>query len=188
MIRMLQVSHPLRVVARWMRCRNYQPRTRNDCNAPHVCCNKGSFYANGSLTMACTAIIKSEQNIFQGIFFTVIFRYIININFHEQLFLMRILRSTSKGKFFIFFSSFFFFIRLMQMEVMSLEDVYWVEDNAARAALGKDLPRWTQARQTLPTSKEDLETLKADLWSAVVKNSQHQDAWTWGMILFHRFS
>jgi len=67
------------------------------------------------------------------------------------------------------------------MEVMSLEDVYWVEDNAARTALGKDLPRWTQARQTLPTSKEDLETLKADLWSAVVKNSQHQDAWTWGM-------
>jgi len=66
------------------------------------------------------------------------------------------------------------------MEVMSLEDVYWVEDNAARTALGKDLPRWTQARQTLPTSKEDLETLKADLWSAVVKNSQHQDAWTWG--------
>lgn len=68
----------------------------------------------------------------------------------------------------------------MQMEVMSLEDVYWVEDNAARAALGKDLPRWIQARQTLPTSKEDLEALKADLWSAVVKNSQHQDAWTWG--------
>lgn len=67
------------------------------------------------------------------------------------------------------------------MEVMSLEDVYWVEDNAARAALGKDLPRWTEARQSLPTSKEDLETLKADLWSAVVKNSQHQDAWTWGM-------
>lgn len=74
-------------------------------------------------------------------------------------------------------------VRLMQMEVMSLEDVYWVEDNAARAALGKDLPRWIQARQTLPTSKEDLETLKADLWSAVVKNSQHQDAWTWGILV-----
>ena len=73
------------------------------------------------------------------------------------------------------------------MEVMSLEDVYWVEDTAARAALGKDLPRWTQARQMLPTSKEDLETLKADLWSAVVKNSQHQDAWTWGIISFPLF-
>ncbi|OAD62391.1 hypothetical protein WN48_07262 [Eufriesea mexicana] len=73
--------------------------------------------------------------------------------------------------------------KLMQMEVMSLEDVYWVEDNAARAALGKDLQRWMQVRQTLPTSKEDLETLKADLWSAVVKNSQHQDAWTWGEML-----
>lgn len=64
---------------------------------------------------------------------------------------------------------------------MSLEDVYWMEDNAVRTALGKDLPRWKQARQTLPISKEDLETLKADLWSAVVKNSQHQDAWTWGI-------
>lgn len=68
------------------------------------------------------------------------------------------------------------------MEVMSLEDVYWVEDNAVRPTLGKDLQRWIQARQTLPTSKEDLETLKADLWSAVVKNSQHQDAWTWGKL------
>ncbi|XP_018314585.1 apoptosis-resistant E3 ubiquitin protein ligase 1 isoform X1 [Mycetomoellerius zeteki] len=76
-----------------------------------------------------------------------------------------------------------YYQKLMQMEVMSLEDVYWVEDNAARTALGKDLPRWTQARQMLPTSKEDLETLKADLWSAVVKNSQHQDAWTWGGML-----
>ncbi|XP_020287983.1 apoptosis-resistant E3 ubiquitin protein ligase 1 [Pseudomyrmex gracilis] len=76
-----------------------------------------------------------------------------------------------------------YYQRLMQMEVMSLEDVYWMEDNAVRTALGKDLPRWKQARQTLPISKEDLETLKADLWSAVVKNSQHQDAWTWGGML-----
>ncbi|XP_012283747.1 apoptosis-resistant E3 ubiquitin protein ligase 1 isoform X1 [Orussus abietinus] len=73
--------------------------------------------------------------------------------------------------------------KLMQMEVGSLEDVYWVEDNAARAALGKDLPRWMEARQSLPTSKEDLEALKAELWSSVVKNSQHQDAWTWGAFL-----
>ncbi|XP_014226475.1 apoptosis-resistant E3 ubiquitin protein ligase 1 isoform X1 [Trichogramma pretiosum] len=73
--------------------------------------------------------------------------------------------------------------RLLQMEVLSLEDVYWVEDNAVRVALGKDLPRWIQARQTLPTSKEDLDVLKADLWSSVVKNSQHQDAWTWGGML-----
>lgn len=68
------------------------------------------------------------------------------------------------------------------MEVVSLEDVYWVEDHAARAALGKDLAKWTQARQELPTSKEDLAALKADLWSSVVKNSQHQDAWTWGKL------
>ncbi|KAG8037554.1 hypothetical protein G9C98_005764 [Cotesia typhae] len=71
----------------------------------------------------------------------------------------------------------------MQMDVLSLEDVYWVEDNEARSTLGKDLPRWIQARQTLPTSKDDLESLKADLWSSVVKNSQHQDAWTWGGML-----
>ncbi|XP_014609312.1 PREDICTED: apoptosis-resistant E3 ubiquitin protein ligase 1 isoform X5 [Polistes canadensis] len=73
-----------------------------------------------------------------------------------------------------------YYQKLMQMDVMSLEDVYWVEDTAAQATLGKDLQRWIQARQALPTSKRDLETLKADLWSAVVKNSQHQDAWTWG--------
>lgn len=74
------------------------------------------------------------------------------------------------------------FVRLLQMEVTSLADVYWFDDNvAARATFGKDLTRWLQARQTLPTSKENLEALKADLWSAVVKNSQHQDAWTWGM-------
>jgi len=74
-----------------------------------------------------------------------------------------------------------YFVRLLQMEVTSLADVYWFDDNvAARTTFGKDLPRWLQARQTLPTSKENLETLKADLWSAVVKNSQHQDAWTWG--------
>jgi len=73
------------------------------------------------------------------------------------------------------------------MEVTSLADVYWFDDNvAARTTFGKDLPRWLQARQTLPTSKENLESLKADLWSAVVKNSQHQDAWTWGTN-FRRF-
>ncbi|XP_074103337.1 apoptosis-resistant E3 ubiquitin protein ligase 1 isoform X2 [Cotesia typhae] len=76
-----------------------------------------------------------------------------------------------------------YYQKLMQMDVLSLEDVYWVEDNEARSTLGKDLPRWIQARQTLPTSKDDLESLKADLWSSVVKNSQHQDAWTWGGML-----
>ncbi|CAG5108850.1 Similar to AREL1: Apoptosis-resistant E3 ubiquitin protein ligase 1 (Homo sapiens) [Cotesia congregata] len=76
-----------------------------------------------------------------------------------------------------------YYQKLMQMDVLSLEDVYWVEDNEARSTLGKDLPRWIQARQTLPTSKDDLESLKSDLWSSVVKNSQHQDAWTWGGML-----
>ncbi|XP_011496613.1 PREDICTED: apoptosis-resistant E3 ubiquitin protein ligase 1 [Ceratosolen solmsi marchali] len=76
-----------------------------------------------------------------------------------------------------------YYQRLMQMEVVSLEDVYWVEDNLVRTALGEDLPRWVLARQTLPTSKEDLDVLKAELWSSVVKNSQHEDAWTWGGML-----
>lgn len=42
---------------------------------------------------------------------------------------------------------------------------------------------WSHARQRLPTSKPQLDTLKADLWSTVVKSSQHQDAWTWGGML-----
>lgn len=67
------------------------------------------------------------------------------------------------------------------MDVSSLEDVYWLEDSRARSIVGKDFSPWTAARQALPTSKDDLENLKADLWSAVVKNSQHEDAWTWGM-------
>ena len=103
---MLQVSHPLRVVARWTRCRNYQPRTRNDCNAPHVCCNKGSFCANGSPTMACTAIIKSEQNIFHSYFFN---RY--SKNFYGRLFVIYEY-SRSKGEIcfsFPFLLFFFFF-------------------------------------------------------------------------------
>lgn len=68
------------------------------------------------------------------------------------------------------------------MDVNSLEDVYWVEDHVARAALiGKDMPRWIQARQSLPTSKDDLENLKTDLWNTVVKNSQHDEGvWTLG--------
>lgn len=73
--------------------------------------------------------------------------------------------------------------RLLQVDVSSLEDVYWLEDSRARSIVGKDFSPWTAARQALPTSKDDLENLKADLWSAVVKNSQHEDAWTWGGML-----
>lgn len=65
----------------------------------------------------------------------------------------------------------------------SLEDVYWLEDSRARQILGKDSTVWSEARQKLPTSKSLLESLKADLWSTVVKSSQHQDAWTWGGML-----
>lgn len=73
--------------------------------------------------------------------------------------------------------------RLVAVEVASLEDVYWLEDSRASQVLGKDWSIWSQARQRLPTSKPLLESLKADLWSTVVKSSQHQDAWTWGGML-----
>lgn len=73
--------------------------------------------------------------------------------------------------------------RLTASEIISLEDVYWLEDSRASQVLGKDWQLWSQARQRLPTSKPLLESLKADLWSTVVKSSQHQDAWTWGGML-----
>lgn len=61
--------------------------------------------------------------------------------------------------------------------------MYWLEDSRASQVLGKDWPVWSQARQRLPTSKPQLELLKSDFWSTVVKSSQHQDAWTWGGML-----
>ncbi|XP_022903432.1 apoptosis-resistant E3 ubiquitin protein ligase 1 isoform X1 [Onthophagus taurus] len=73
--------------------------------------------------------------------------------------------------------------RLLSLEVASLEDVYWFEDNKARVALQKDFTQWSGARQSLPIDKQRLEALKADLWSEVVKSSNHQDAWTWGGML-----
>lgn len=63
----------------------------------------------------------------------------------------------------------------------ALDDVYWLEDSRSRQLFGKDFAAWTAARQSLPTSKNSLESLKAELWSKVVKDSRHQDAWTWGM-------
>ncbi|XP_026733196.1 apoptosis-resistant E3 ubiquitin protein ligase 1 isoform X1 [Trichoplusia ni] len=76
------------------------------------------------------------------------------------------------------------YTKLLSLDVSSLEDVYWLEDSTARHVLDpKDFGAWSAARQSLPTGKEALQTLKADLWSAVVKNSKHQDAWTWGGML-----
>lgn len=74
----------------------------------------------------------------------------------------------------------FYYPRLLSLEVTSLEDVYWLEDTKAKTVLQKDFSKWSVARQSLPTSKQHLEALKADLWSEVVKSSSHQDAWTWG--------
>lgn len=73
--------------------------------------------------------------------------------------------------------------RLIATEVTSLEDVYWLEDSRAMQILGKDFTTWNQVRQKLPTSKSQLEALKAELWSTVVKTSNHQDAWTYGGML-----
>nr|CAD7261386.1 unnamed protein product [Timema shepardi] len=72
---------------------------------------------------------------------------------------------------------------LLQVDVSSLDDVYWLEDSKATVLLGKDFVPWAAARQALPTSKDDLALLKGDLWSAVVKSTQHEDAWTWGGML-----
>ncbi|CRK94157.1 CLUMA_CG007676, isoform A [Clunio marinus] len=73
--------------------------------------------------------------------------------------------------------------RLISIEVTSLEDVYWLEDSRASQILGKDFSAWNRARQKLPTSKAQLEVLKAELWSTVVKTSNHKDAWTYGGML-----
>ncbi|CAG9797240.1 unnamed protein product [Chironomus riparius] len=76
-----------------------------------------------------------------------------------------------------------YYSRLIATEVTSLEDVYWLEDSRAMQILGKDFTIWNQVRQKLPTSKSQLEALKAELWSTVVKSSNHQDAWTYGGML-----
>lgn len=65
----------------------------------------------------------------------------------------------------------------------SLEDVYWLEDTQASKVVGKDADLWSKVRQKLPTSKSQLEIMKADLWSTIVKSSSHQDAWAWGDVL-----
>lgn len=75
------------------------------------------------------------------------------------------------------------FPRLIAIEVASLEDVYWLEDSRASQILGKDFAAWNHARQKLPTSKSQLEIVKAELWSTVVKTSNHKDAWTYGGML-----
>lgn len=73
--------------------------------------------------------------------------------------------------------------RLLSLEVLSLEDVYWLEDSQASKVLGRDVDLWSKVRQKLPTSKSQLETMKSDLWSTIVKSSSHQDAWTFGDVL-----
>ncbi|CAB3238824.1 unnamed protein product [Arctia plantaginis] len=79
---------------------------------------------------------------------------------------------------------YYFCFRLLSLDVSALEDVYWLEDTRARHVLEpKDFGAWSAARQSLPTGKDALQTLKSELWSAVVKNSKHQDAWTWGGML-----
>nr|XP_037870320.1 apoptosis-resistant E3 ubiquitin protein ligase 1 isoform X2 [Bombyx mori] len=76
------------------------------------------------------------------------------------------------------------YTKLLSLDVTSLEDVYWLEDTTARHVLDpKDFGSWSAARHSLPTGKEALQTLKMELWSTVVKNSKHQDAWTWGGML-----
>lgn len=82
------------------------------------------------------------------------------------------------------------FSRISSLDVSSIEDVYWLEDKVASHTVdSRDMRAWSLARQSLPTGSEALATLKANLWSSVVKNCRHQDAWTWGQnlkLLFYR--
>lgn len=64
--------------------------------------------------------------------------------------------------------------RLLSIEVTSLDDVYWLEDSKSSKIFGKDWQTWSKARQRLPTSKTALTQIKTDLWSTIVKTSQHQ--------------
>ncbi|XP_045494960.1 apoptosis-resistant E3 ubiquitin protein ligase 1 isoform X2 [Colias croceus] len=76
------------------------------------------------------------------------------------------------------------YTKLLSLDVSSLEDVYWLEDSIARHVIdSKDFNAWSLARQSLPTGKDELQALKNELWNTVVKNSKHQDAWTWGGML-----
>ncbi|XP_076250945.1 apoptosis-resistant E3 ubiquitin protein ligase 1 isoform X1 [Rhynchophorus ferrugineus] len=78
--------------------------------------------------------------------------------------------------------------RLLSVGVARLEDAYWLEDSKAKQVFNKDVTEWSSTRQSLPTSKSHLDSLKAELWSEVVKSSNHQDAWTWGGMLVVSFS
>ncbi|KAI5753341.1 hypothetical protein M8J77_026045 [Diaphorina citri] len=76
-----------------------------------------------------------------------------------------------------------FYHRLLQDDVISLEDVYWVDDTKAHLIFGRKFSKWSEARLSLPASKDSLGILKEELWSTVVKSSDHQDAWTLGGML-----
>lgn len=76
-----------------------------------------------------------------------------------------------------------FYHRLLQEDVVSLEDVYWVDDSRAHVIFGRKFSRWSEARLSLPANKDSLGILKEELWSTVVKSSDHQDAWTMGGML-----
>ncbi|KAI5745246.1 hypothetical protein M8J76_009483 [Diaphorina citri] len=73
--------------------------------------------------------------------------------------------------------------QLLQDDVISLEDVYWVDDTKAHLIFGRKFSKWSEARLSLPASKDSLGILKEELWSTVVKSSDHQDAWTLGGML-----
>lgn len=64
-----------------------------------------------------------------------------------------------------------------------MEDLYWFEESKGHKTFGKGFDLWMKARQKLPTSKSMLESMKADLWSRIVKSSDHQGAWAWGGVL-----
>ena len=70
-----------------------------------------------------------------------------------------------------------YFIRLPELGVNSLEDVYNLEDLKIKKLLGPDeAQRWFLARRTLPLDPSGLPALK----EKVLIDSAQQAAWKWG--------
>lgn len=71
-------------------------------------------------------------------------------------------------------------VRLPELGVKNLEDVYKLEDLKIQTLLGPDdAKRWLLARSTLPDDIQKLPVLK----EKVLIGSAHQAAWKWGISL-----
>lgn len=75
--------------------------------------------------------------------------------------------------------------RLLKEDVISIEDVYLVDDSKAHSLLDKDFAVWSTGRQMLPTNKEALENLKSNLWENFILFRKVwkiiERIWFWGL-------